>query len=321
VETALAMGAPEEQLFENTDLTRQMLDNPEMRVSYTQYGTLVRNALRSTRDPALGLRVGKNIGVARMGPLGFLLPNTPTLGAALNAMIHYSAAVAPIFRLSLDRRDERSTLTLAPTLPMGGLLRFGHEVTLAALLTQAQALCGRHPVPFVRLELPFSEPSHLGLYRELLGDVPIHFDRPAARLEFDSWILDTAVEFADPATFKIAEQVCAQQLLVEYSEEGLMTRVRRLLATEPSNPPALSEVARVLRTSTRTLRRELYLQRTSYKQLVDEVRRARADEWLTSSSMPIDGLARGLGFSTVGSFRRAYKRWTGRTPSAARQRQ
>jgi AraC-like DNA-binding protein len=41
---------------------------------------------------------------------------------------------------------------------------------------------------------------------------------------------------------------------------------------------------------------------------------------MLTNSMPIERLATGLGFSTVGSFRRAFKRWTGRTPSEQRAR-
>lgn len=54
-ETAVAMGATQEALLENTQLTRQLLGSAEMRVSYSQYGTLSRNALRVPGDSTLGI--------------------------------------------------------------------------------------------------------------------------------------------------------------------------------------------------------------------------------------------------------------------------
>ena len=60
--------------------------------------------------------------------------------------------------------------------------------------------------------------------------------------------------------------------------------------------------------------------RTSYKELVDESRRLRAEAWLKTNSMPIKQLADVLGFSSPGSLRRAYKRWTGVVPGRRRAR-
>jgi AraC-like DNA-binding protein len=57
---------------------------------------------------------------------------------------------------------------------------------------------------------------------------------------------------------------------------------------------------------------------TSYMELVDESRKARAEEWVRGTPMTFEHIASELGFSNVRSFRRAFKRWTGRTPGAMR---
>lgn len=319
-ETALFMGAPERDLLENTELTRQMLGSAEMRISHRQYGILCRNALRITGNAALGLDVGRNLGIGQMGALGFLMQNAPTLGTALEAALHYTSALAPGWQLQLERAGATSAITFSETLPLGSLRAFAHEILLASFDAHARFLSGRRPIPFRSFQLPFEEPPHASRYHELFGGAPAVFGRDVARLEFESSILDAAIPFADPATLQIAEQICVQRLVRESTEEGLLEQVRRLVSTDPGDPPSLGAIAQVLQTSTRTLRRELGRQQTSYKQLIDEVRRARAEEWLASNSMPLGRLARGLGFASTSSFRRAYKRWTGRTPGAARQR-
>src|SRR5262252_773593 len=70
VETAAAQGADRGQLFENSGISEATLASPEARISYHQFAVLVSNALRLTRNPALGLDCGSNIRVAQMGPLG-----------------------------------------------------------------------------------------------------------------------------------------------------------------------------------------------------------------------------------------------------------
>jgi AraC-like DNA-binding protein len=319
VETAIAFGASRDALFEYSELTPQMLTSPEMRVSYHQYAILCANALRQTKVPELGIHVGKNTGIAQMGVLGFLLPNSPTLGAALDAILRYGTTIAPAWDLQVTMRHETAILSFSPTLPFGPLTVFAHEVMLAAFDTHARSLYGGRAVPVTRLEFPFPRPAHADEYRKIY-DVPMSFDCDVARVEFDASVLNATIPFSDPAAFKIAEQFCAQHMPLDSSQEGLLAQMRRLIGGEVGAPPSLSEIAHTLQTSTRTLRRELRKMNTSYKELVDESRKARAEEWMESNSMPLERLAKGLGFSTVGSFRRAYKRWTGRTPSASRAR-
>jgi AraC-like DNA-binding protein len=310
VETAVTHGAAREALFENTGLTTEMLTSPDMRVSYAQWGILIGNALRLTKNPALGIDVGRNTGLAQMGVVGFVLSNSPTLGAALDAGIRYSAALAPGWDFSLDVSGPVATLTVEETIPMNPFRTYAHESVLASFDTQARALA-RRPLPVRRVAFPFPEPPHARVYRERFYDVEYLFDAERASVEF---------AFADPATAKLAERYCEQIVVTDASTDGLVGQVRRLLRTASGTPPTLTDLARALQTSTRSLRRELQSMQTSYSDLLDECRRERAEEWMKTNSMPFELLARELGFSHVRSFRRAFKRWTGRTPGSTRAR-
>lgn len=318
VETAASMGAPREGLLESSGLTQAMLSSPEMRVSYFQFGVLTSNALRLTQKPSLGLYVGHNTGIAQMGVLGFLLQNSRTIGDALGAMIRFGPAVLPAWRIDLERGEDTAAMVIHEAIPLEPFQRFAYEVFLASIDRQTRTLYGERPLPVRRIELPFAEPSYSDEYRSMFYDVEYVFNCKTARAVFDPALLETEIAFADPATAKLAEHFCTVLLQGEASQEGLVGQMRRLLAAETGAPPSLPAVARTLQTSTRTLRRELQAMGTSYKALVDESRRVRAEAWIESNSMPIERLATALGFSTVGSFRRAYKRWTGRTPGAER---
>ena len=68
--------------------------------------------------------------------------------------------------------------------------------------------------------------------------------------------------------------------------------------------------------SPRTLRRKLTEAGTSYRALQDEVRQALAEELLSTGALTVSDVALRLGYAEAASFIRAFKRWTGRTPSA-----
>jgi AraC-like DNA-binding protein len=319
VETAVTQGASRALLFKDTELSEQMLTSPDMRISYFQFGMLIRNALELTGNSALGLDVGRNTGVAQTGMTGFLVQQSPSLRAAMQAVIRFSSLLAPGWDFSIAENGPIATLTVSEGIPMGPFRVFATDMVLASFDTQARAL-SKHIIPVRRIRLPFPEPPHSAEYRRQFYDVDVDYEEPVASIDFDSAFLDEVVAFADPAAAKIAEQFCALQVPPELSSDGLVTQVKRLLTNAIGVPPSLEDLAKTLQTSTRSLRRELGRMHTSYKDLLEESRKLRAEEWVKTNSMPLDRLAATLGFSHVRSFRRAFKRWTGQTPGSVRAR-
>src|SRR5262245_55585941 len=78
VETAVAQGADRTALFADTGIRPEMLELPETRLSHLQVGVLIRNALRLTGNPALGLDAGRNTHPAALGVLGLALMSSAT---------------------------------------------------------------------------------------------------------------------------------------------------------------------------------------------------------------------------------------------------
>ena len=65
---------------------------------------------------------------------------------------------------------------------------------------------------------------------------------------------------------------------------------------------------------TRSLRRHLDAEGTSFRQLLEEAREALAEEMLTSG-LTVEQTARRLGYNEPGSFSHAFRRWTGIRPA------
>jgi AraC-like DNA-binding protein len=64
--------------------------------------------------------------------------------------------------------------------------------------------------------------------------------------------------------------------------------------------------------SARTLRRRLQERSTTFKHIVDEVRVEMAKEYLATTDLSVDQIACRIGFTEATTFRRAFKKWTGR---------
>lgn len=97
--------------------------------------------------------------------------------------------------------------------------------------------------------------------------------------------------------------------------------IRRAVAAELARGDArLATVARRLGTTSRTLQRRLRAEGLSHQQLLDEARREAAERYLRESSLAIAEIAYLLGYSEPSAFHRAFRRWSGTTPSEVRAR-
>ena len=79
-------------------------------------------------------------------------------------------------------------------------------------------------------------------------------------------------------------------------------------------PPTISQAARAMGVSVRTLQRHFRKHDLSYTRLVDEVRLAVAVDRLSNSSAKMIEIAFDLGYSDPAHFTRAFRRWFGVSP-------
>jgi AraC-like DNA-binding protein len=134
-------------------------------------------------------------------------------------------------------------------------------------------------------------------------------------------LLSTRPRFANLAMSSYFESEAARRLTSARQADSLREAVARIVAEQlMEGEPPLEAVAKQLGKSERTLRRTLTEEGCSYRLVLDGVRRERANELLANSAVSLTKVAFALGFSELGGFSRAYKRWTGVSPIEARRR-
>jgi AraC-like DNA-binding protein len=102
---------------------------------------------------------------------------------------------------------------------------------------------------------------------------------------------------------------------------GIAVRVRDLLTTNLADgEPSEEDVAHLLNVSVRTLQRKLVDGGTTYRELLDDTRRDLALSYLKLSPYSVTTITYMLGYSAASSFTRAFRRWTGESPTAWRAR-
>jgi AraC-like DNA-binding protein len=95
-------------------------------------------------------------------------------------------------------------------------------------------------------------------------------------------------------------------------------RVQEVLLQSGTEFPNSMRVAKQLHMSESTLQRRLAKEGYKFQQLLDQVRNKLANEYLTSTQLPVNEIAALLGFSDAANFRRSFKRWSQKTPTMVR---
>lgn len=282
---------------------------PDTYVPADRVDQLLADIARRRGDPTFSLTLARAAVVRNLGLFGHMVWMSGTVRDALARAVKFFGVVTRRTTLTLDEADGIATLRQHA---VGGHAR-------GAILTEfpfvSLALRARHATDgrFALRAVRFTHRSeHAAAYREAFGcDVTFRASRD--ELEIDGAMLELPLASADPITAAVLEARAAE-LTGGAGRSPFVERVRKAARATLVKSPSLESVARQLGISPRTLRRQLAQERTTLRAILDDVRRERADQLLAQGEA-VKAVASELGFSEASAFSRAYKRWTGRSPS------
>src|SRR3990167_2302678 len=188
--------------------------------------------------------------------------------------------------------------------------------TVAVMVIQRELTGNRMPLDRVQLSMP--APADTARFIEQFGLLP-EFACAENRISFSRHLLDLPLPRANPHSAQLCEQQCQALLAKRQVRSGLAGQIRDRLLSTPGRLADMEVIASELNISSRTLRRRLEEQGSSFRQLQEEVRQALAEELLAIASLSQEDIAERLGYSEVSNFLHAFKRWKGLTPGQYRQ--
>ncbi|KIF81301.1 AraC family transcriptional regulator [Noviherbaspirillum autotrophicum] len=312
-------GVAASQLLKGSGLDPDQLYAPATRVASRQLLTVYGNALRLSRDPGIALKAGKRIRITHFGMYGYALLSSPTPRDAIDFAIKYRSLAATLLGLRFEETEHDAFWEFSDVLSLGAhsdLFRFVLEFQLGTQLSVHGDILGR-PVTPTEICVAYAAPRHASAYKELLG-CPVRFGQDRNQLRFSRDLLEQPLAFANPATIAVVRQTCDQLLTELKAASGMAGKVFGILMAQPGRFPDIETVAHQLHMTSRTLRRKLQSQETSYQTILNNVRKQLAMDYLRKTRMSNEDIAASLGFSDAPNFRQAFKKWTGTTPSEFR---
>jgi AraC-like DNA-binding protein len=309
------LGFDSDAVLTRSRIPPEALSEPFTRISAAEEHALWEAAELVTGDPAVGLRVG--VEHCRHGArnlVEYLFVHSPTLRQALPAVQAVVPLVDDLGHVDVIEEGDRVRVGIR----RDGIPRARGYVE--CLCAAAFTFYTDHVEGFRLAEvcLTYPRPSVVEPYRDLFGMRP-RFEAVQNQLAFDRCFLDVPFKGADPQIGRLLQDHARHLLRELPAQDAFVDAARRALARALEAGEASPErVARALGTSVRTLRRKLSTRGTSYQRLLDELRCASACHHLKHSDDSIDRVAERVGFASRAAFQRAFRRYTGKSPSEYR---
>ncbi len=304
------------QVLASAGIPQSLLQQRDARLTRQQYVALYRTVASTLDDEMLGLW-SRPIRTGTLKYLMLSLLDAPTVLVALNRFVRFWNLLLDDYRLQISTKNNLVRLALVPRTPGVQVAPLGHELMMKLIHGIASWLLGRE-ISLHRVEFSFSRPRHVDDYAFLYpGEVV--FDAATTGIYFS---------YADGAeTFK-REKHELWAFLKRAPEDwtfsachraSVAAKAREHLEQNLARPATIQDLAQALHTSVRTLNRRFAEEGTNFQAVKDGLRRDIAVHRLTSSNTAVAALAFDLGFADATGFCRAFKDWTGSSPSAYRK--
>lgn len=316
--TGVGLGLTRDDLMAAAQLTEDDLADRDVYVPFRKQIALGSAIVQGRPNVNVGLAALQHVSPASFGMLGYAISNAETLRASLAMFIRFQRIMTDGLRWTLA--GDSGTTLLLETDQDYAQLGFPVEAILGIWLRLGRMLTGTMWTPHaVRFRhAPLGAPSEVESY---FGT------RVQFRAAENALVLDKATLALPLVVGNVALQPSLSRLvqarLAEIEGHASFTDELREVMFEqiPRGETTREALARRLGTSPRTMNRRLREESTTFRDVLDDVRRDLAELWLREPKHSIYDVAFLLGYSDPSTFHRSFRRWTGHSPHVWRKRQ
>lgn len=307
------------QWVKRAQISPRLLQEPNARVSASQYSHVQALAMKAMDDEMLGYG-HKPVKVGTSSALSHWLISCRTFHQALLRLCHFYALLERGFKIEIAVRDQIQ-LSFQPWLQDKPIAPFAYETNMFGL---HRTLCWltAHNLPVQWVKLNYEQPQHPSDYHFMFPGAEVTFANQdsTCTLGFDRLLLELPIRRTPEELALFLRRPLHNILINAYGEQSWQARTRERLLAKLDQAPNLAEIANELGVHSKLLRRRLQEEGIEYQELKNHLRRDIAIHELTNSRKSIEQIAFITGFSEASTFIRSFKRWTGVTPFTYRRK-
>jgi AraC-like DNA-binding protein len=267
-------------------------------------------------DPAFALRAGECWHPSNLGTLGYAWLSSSSLRTALKRLARFSKIIGQKATFRSDETPDGLRFLFdhgRGDSPIGPVIA---DFCLALIVAMCRTNYGPS-LPLASVHLRRRKPENPKPY-DALFDCPIYFGMPDDGLVLATHVADKPLLTSNEELAKTFDAILATQF-ADLGSSDLTARCKEFLLHElTSGEPTEEKMAAAMCMSRRTLQRKLGENELTYKTLLDRMRHDLALRYLDDPNKTVTDITFLLGFSEQSAFTRAFKRWSGKAPTAYR---
>ncbi len=318
---ACEKGADRDTLLAQSALTEDDLSDQDNRIPVAAYQALIGAAIAQTGDTALLLRHTLETELESMSVVGQIVHTSASLRHSieqLNRYLHLMGDVElppGVDRFELQRHE--GGLWIVDHLVLPADFSFWSEISFARFISEF-----RRSFPGatfeIAMEVTYPPPPHVDQYPELFG-IPVQFNARRNALQIDPVWDSPDTQFApgNAYAFGVFTRHADDMLAKLHADTSVRAQIEaQILPKLHEGSISMDKVAKDIAMSRQTLYRRLKEEGMTFAEIHDDLRQRMAKEYLEGQKVTVNETAYLLGFSEASSFVRAFKRWTGLSPTA-----
>jgi AraC-like DNA-binding protein len=286
--------------------------DPDERIPVSVMLELLRGAVALTGDPDLGLKAAREVAIGDTGVLEHMASAAPDVRAAIELVGRFVPLINEALQFSLHVEGETAIVRLDSRVALPrAAVDFQQGSFYVATLRRAPL----GSMPVFDVLFTHARPARVEEYERTFAPGQLCFNQPFNGFAFDRRHLDLPLPAVDVTLHGVLREYAERVLADLPRSQGFTEKVRSIIVRDLAGGIAnATRTAELLHLGRRTLTRKLRQEGTTFSELLDDVRRRAALEYVGRRDLPLAEIAFLLGFSEAAPFHRAFKRWNGQTP-------
>jgi len=301
------------EILKKTQLLKLNTHDPEQFISLIHLKQFLEVVLETTQAAELGIYYGQQLSFAAHGDVGNAIITSKNLHESIQMVLKYFKTRTPIADISFETRDNICVIKAGFNLVPDVIENFLVDAFFATIITVRKFILSNTHYD-VQISLTRPAPKNPQPYYDLFGP-QVTFGAQYNEYHFPKESLNLNFPLSNPIARDIAERKCQQKMKELEHLDDLVSKVKSHMLATPSYFPSVEEVSQKLFMSTRTLRRKLKELDTSYQNILDELRKELAINYLQNSQLSVLEIAYMLQFNDSSNFSSAFRKWTNKSPS------
>ncbi len=285
------------------------------RVTRESFLRLIDLAAQACDDPAFGLRATVRYHPSHFGALGYSWLTSSSLSTALQKFLRYSQVVSDTHFLKV--KENTPNIVVDFTRPKKVQSSLWHlHLSMGLFMHLCRLILGQE---FAPEKVSFIEdmPEDIEPFEEHFK-CPLEFGAKFNAVIIPMGLMDKRATLAHPELSTIHDEVITRYLAFRDKNDIISQAKLAIAELLEIGDISAESIAKQLHISARTFSRRLDAEGTTFRELLSDYRHELAISYIRDNALTLTEISYLLGFSEQSSFSRAYRGWTGMSPTEAR---